>query len=103
MAEKRRKYDLYYTLNIKISDGELGERRMDSMKKAMEKLTRDKQEIILLLIIEHAINEKVYDVSSSKLPYGIKCKKNTTKIDIDMLPRECRWILYKFLVKVNIE
>jgi hypothetical protein len=93
------KYALYYTFNKNIPTKDLSSSQKKTFLSKVKSLDDESKRVLISLILEHAtFNEMEI---KNKLPFGCKTKQDTVTIDLDKLPLELRWILFKFLNVVD--
>lgn len=93
-------YPLYYTLNKNVKDTDLPVKQKNVLLKfvKMKTLTENQKKVIILLSSEHArfIDGHEFDPDYFELPYGIYEDSKGVHFDLDKMPNELKWILYKF-------
>jgi hypothetical protein len=91
-------YPLYHTLNRNTKNKDMSKIENEKLKKKLESLKDDSKKAILLLIVEHArvVDKFPIDIENPKLPYGMKQKRENLEINMDKLPQNLKWILWKF-------
>lgn len=118
------RYNLYYTLNSNIKKTKLTKKNKNELYEKLKNIQVDnlesktfhprsktlfKSQAICLLILEHSIYKDGFvfpvkngnlDVENLILPYNIEFTDKYIKFDIDNLPNELQWIIYKF-VNIN--
>lgn len=89
-------YPLYYTLNNNLPRKDLSQKAKDDLTNAIASLDDAKTEAVFLLICEHHYKKKG-TIDKTKLPYFTIQKKQGVSVEMDKLPVELKWILYKFV------
>jgi hypothetical protein len=95
-----KKYSLYYTLNSDISNDKIDAKKKKELKEKLSSLTKEQNEAVFLLIVEHNLATKQMDnIDISKFipPYGGRIQDKSIEFDIDKFPNELLCILLKFL------
>ncbi len=97
-------YALYYTLNKNIKPVNLTVKQKTTLLNFLtsEDLDVDKKTAIILLITEHSrvVDNYEFDADNLILPYDlddtVESDGSTLYGDLENLPSELQWILYKF-------
>jgi len=93
-------YPLYYTLNKSVKSIDLPTKQKNTLMKfvRMKNLTENQKKAIILLSCEHArvLNNHEFDPENFELPYDIYEDSKGVHLDLDNMPNELKWILYKF-------
>ena len=94
------KYALYHTLNKNIKSTALPAKHKKQLLETLNNLTdEDKQKAVFMLITEHfrVTEQETLDPANFDIPYeGTQTKAGVT-FDIDSLPTELVWVLWKFV------
>lgn len=98
MASGQIRYPLYSTLNVNIKKKDMPRTKKIELVGKLNKMTKTQHEAVLMLICEHARCVENYSFSKPNfsLPYKASIVKQDAKFDLESLPPELKWILYKF-------
>jgi len=91
-------YPLYHTLNKNLKKNDMSKSETEKLKKKIATLDEDSKKAVILLIVEHArvVDNFEIDVEKPALPYGLKQRQENLEINMDKLPQDIKWILWKF-------
>ena len=106
MATARRQcptFSLYYTFNKNVKDVDLTVKQTKTLLRSLEELDDTKKEAVIMLMAEHArvVDGVEYDPESIELPYDLVQRKKDVHGDLENMPNELKWIIWKFVMVGN--
>lgn len=92
------RYPLYYTLNTNLPTTNLSKGQKSQLLEKLANLDEESKKAVLMLIAEHSlvVDDHQYGACDTEIPYGGIQEKGDVKFELDKLPLELRWILFKF-------
>jgi hypothetical protein len=104
-SHKTLSYGLYQTLCSSEESPNMSFKKVKDLSQRLSNLSYDQIEAVCMLICEHARqnNDFVYDPENINLPYSIVAENNKIEFDVQNLPVELQYILWKFtcIIKEN--
>jgi hypothetical protein len=94
-----RSYSLYYTLNRDIPKKGMTKTQENKLKEKLDATDANSQRAIIMLMAEHSkvVDQVSFDVQDITLPYGSVQQDKDFVFDLENIPRELKWILWKFV------